>query len=95
MTEEISNMKNRYSTYHSNYCAINTQKANNVPQHSMLSIQSNLIIHKKLKKTETHSSCEHVKHECTQTPPVHCLAMSTSHQDLWSPVVWWFVFVRL
>lgn len=33
----------------------------------------------------TYCSSQHIIHESSQTPPVHCSVMSTSHQDLWSP----------
>lgn len=35
----------------------------------------------------TYCSCQHVIHESSQTPPVHCSVMSTPHQYLWSPEV--------
>lgn len=34
----------------------------------------------------TYCSCQHVIHESSQTPPVHCSVVSTPHQDLWSPL---------
>ena len=33
----------------------------------------------------TYTARQHVIHECTKAPPIHCFAMTTACQNLWSP----------
>ena len=49
----------------------------------------------KTRREVTHGSSQHVKHECSQTPPVDGLAMSTAHQNLRGPVAMQRIIILL
>ena len=68
----------------SSFCCLHKKEAGN-RQHININYELFHVNYQSSAQIPTYTASQHVVHKCTKTPPIHCFAMTTACQNLWSP----------